>query len=56
MKVSESARKWLDECVKGKSERDVALLRTAVDVLYENTLQGEDMPWGNSPATSPWSP
>lgn len=55
MKVSESARKWLDECAKGKSERDVALLRTAVDVLYENTLQGEDMPWGNSPATSPWS-
>lgn len=55
MDISSSASKWLAECTGDKSERDAALLREAVKILYENTLQGEDMPWGSAPATSPWS-
>ena len=46
---------WLKQYESILSERDLALLEEAYDVLAENTIQGEDMPWGNTPAISPWS-
>ena len=36
------------------SERDRALLERSYDVLHENTIQGDSMPWGPAPVISPW--
>jgi neutral trehalase len=46
---------WLEQYKKELSERDLALLKRAYEVIEGNTLQGDDMPWGSSPAISPWS-
>ena len=46
---------WLNQYKDIVSERDMALLSRSYDVLAENTLQDESMPWGDSPAISPWS-
>lgn len=37
------------------SERDWALLTRSYEVLHENILQGDEMPWGAAPVISPWS-
>ena len=36
------------------SERDERLLALAYDILEGNAISGEDCPWGNKPAVSPW--
>ena len=46
---------WLNQYKSTLSERDMALLSQAYDVLSNNTIQGDNMPWGSSPAISPWS-
>ena len=46
---------WLNQYKSTLSDRDIALLERAYEVLAENTLQDENMPWGNSPTISPWS-
>jgi putative isomerase len=46
---------WLKKYEGSLSVRDMALLERAYDILAENTLQGDDMPWGSAPAISPWS-
>lgn len=51
MKMTKS--EWLEK-YKTKSPRDIALLDRCYDVLRQNTIQGEDMPWGNAPVISPW--
>ncbi|MBQ7475284.1 MAG: hypothetical protein IJS78_05120 [Clostridia bacterium] len=49
-----SKEEWLGQ-YKGKlSERDLALMSRAYEVIDENTLNKENMPWGNIPAISPW--
>lgn len=37
------------------SQRDVSLLERCYEVLSQNTIQGEKMPWGSAPVISPWS-
>ena len=49
-----SKEEWLAQ-YKGKvSERDYALMSRAYEVLDENTLNKENMPWGDVPAITPW--
>ena len=49
-----SKEEWLEQ-YKGKlSERDLALMSRAYEVLDENTLRKENMPWGDTPAITPW--
>ncbi len=45
---------WLRQYEGALSERDFALISRAYDILAENTLQGDGMPWGSIPAISPW--
>ena len=51
MKLTKS--EWLESC-QVKSPRNRALLDRCYDVLRQNTLQGEHMPWGSAPVISPW--
>ncbi len=44
--------KWLDGYTVSK--RDRKLLELAYDVLEGNAVCGEDYPWGDRPAVSPW--
>lgn len=46
---------WLNQYKSKLSSRDIALLSRAYDILADNTIQGNDMPWGDAPAISPWS-
>jgi putative isomerase len=46
---------WLNQYISKLSSRDIALLSRAYDILADNTIQGNDMPWGDAPAISPWS-
>lgn len=53
--VKMTKEQWLEQ-YKGKvSERDMALLARAHDVLSTNTVHSPDAPWGDVPVISPWS-
>ncbi len=45
---------WLNQYKSTLSERDMALLTRAYEVLEGNTIQSDDHPWGSSPTISPW--
>ncbi len=45
---------WLSQYEGKLSERDLALMSRAHEVIAENTLDRENMPWGDIPAVSPW--
>lgn len=45
---------WLNQYKSILSERDMALLTRAYEVLEGNTIQGDDYPWGADPTISPW--
>jgi len=45
---------WLSQYEGKVSERDMTLMSCAYDILAENTLNEENMPWGNIPAITPW--
>ena len=45
---------WLSQYEGKLSERDIKLMSCAHDVIAGNTLNKENMPWGDIPAVSPW--
>jgi len=45
---------WLSQYEGKLSERDLALMAGAHDIIAGNTLNKENMPWGDIPAVSPW--
>ena len=49
-----SKEEWLEQYRGKLSERDLALMSRAYEVLDENTLNKENMPWGDIPAITPW--
>ncbi len=48
-------KEWLDQYSAELSERDIALLSAAYDVLKTNTVHPENSPWGDHDVISPWT-
>lgn len=52
--MKKTKEEWLAQYQTCCSERDLALLSAAYNVLEKNTIERDDAPWGSDPVISPW--